>query len=143
MRLHLKSNVDDAGDGIVQRLDPQGHVFPVVGRLGSGFIMSHEVAMQRSSICTTKPLDDRPVPIAHGVSERVDEFLVGPVMLVIAEMVERSGRECGDKSLFAAEVKGETIMASRTPGNSGSFGKIGIPHGAIHPAGPIWSYRQA
>jgi len=43
---------------------------------------------------------------------------------------------------FAAEVKSETIVIT-PPGNSGNFSEIGTLHGAIHPARPVWSHRQA
>src|SRR5215471_3826544 len=91
--------------------------------------MSHEVAMPGSSICGIETrLDDRPVLVAHGVGERVDEFLVGPIMLVIDEMVEPSRRECGDKSLVlgvarARDRRLEAVeQALRRGGTSGLDG---------------------
>src|SRR5438309_1713711 len=67
--------------------------------------MSHEVAMLGSSICRMKPASTIAwLLVAHGAGERVDEFLVGPVMRVIDEIVEPSRRECGDKSLVQGDV---------------------------------------
>src|SRR5262249_49158091 len=50
-------------------------------------------------------LDDRSVLVAHRIGERVDEFLIGPVVLVIDEMVEPPRRERGNESLVHCDAR--------------------------------------
>jgi hypothetical protein len=74
-------------------------------------------------------LDDRPILVAHGIGERVDEFLVGTVVLVIDEMIEPSGRQCRDKSLIQSDARArdrrlEAVeLALRRDGTSGLDGR--------------------
>src|SRR5262249_10210335 len=69
--------------------------------------ISLEVSCWRRLRCASGP-GRRPVlrrAESHGVGERVDEFLVAPVMLVTDEMVEPSGRQRRDESLVHGDAR--------------------------------------
>src|SRR6201998_2546261 len=96
----------DTGEGMVHPPEPEGHVFPGVGE--AGLRLQHIPRGCDAGIVNLQEearLDDRPVLVAHGVGERVDEFLVGTVVLVVDEVVEPSGCQRGDKSLVKGDAR--------------------------------------